>query len=85
MNNDFNNLNNIINYNNNNILVSIANDLQQIINNPNDNLIIKKIGDIIIRINFLINDNKKTFDLISKLYIKFNQMQINNINKQELR
>ena len=54
-----NNLNNKIYSNNNNLLLGIVNDLQQIINNTHDNLIIKRIGDIINKMNFIINDNKK--------------------------
>ena len=56
---DMNNLNNKIYSNNNNLLLGIVNDLQQIINNTHDNLIIKRIGDIINKMNFIINDNKK--------------------------
>ena len=52
-------MNNRIYSNNNNLLLGIINDLQQIINNINDNLIIKRIGDIINKMNFIINDNKK--------------------------
>ena len=54
-----NNLNNKIYSNNNNLLLGIVNDLQQIINNTHDNLIIKTIGNIINKMNFIINDNKK--------------------------
>ena len=84
------NLNNKIYSNNNNILAEIVDSLQQIINSSTDNLIIKKLGDIIIKMNFIINENKKNFELIrndiSSLYIKlgdkldkkFDQLIINN-------
>ena len=45
--------------NNNNLLLEIVNDLQKIINNTHDNKIIKRIGDIINKMNLIINDNKK--------------------------
>ena len=54
------NLNNkIYSNNNNNLLLGIINDLQQINNITNDNLIIKRIEDIINKMNFIINENKK--------------------------
>ena len=85
-----NNLNNKIYSNNNNLLLGIVNDLQQIINNTHDNLIIKRIGDIINKMNFIINDNKKNTQLIinhisslenkimNGLNKKFDQLNINN-------
>ena len=63
-----NNLNNKIYSNNNNLLLGIVNDLQQIINNTHDNLIIKRIGDIINKMNFIINDNKKKYSINNKSY-----------------
>ena len=48
------NLNNKIYSNNNNLLLGIINDLQQINNITHDNLVIKRIGDIIIKMNFII-------------------------------
>ena len=57
-------LNNKVYSNNNNLLFGIINDLQQVINNTNDNLIIKRIGDIITKMNFIINENKKNTQLI---------------------
>ena len=53
--------------NRNNILLSIINELKQINNISNDNIIIKRISDIIIKINFIINDNKKNTELIISL------------------
>ena len=57
-------LNNKVYSNNNNLLFGIINDLQQVINNTNDNLIIKRIGDIITKMNFIINENRKNTQLI---------------------
>ena len=63
--------------NNNNLLLGIINDLQQIINTSHDNLIIKRIGDIIIKMNYIINENKKNTELIinhiSSLKISINK------------
>ena len=71
-----NNLNNKIYSNNNNLLLAIVNDLQQIINNIHDNLIIKRIGDIINKMNIIINDNKKKYSINNKSYFfirKYNE------------
>ena len=72
-------LNNKVYSNNNNLLFGIINDLQQVINNTNDNLIIKRIGDIITKMNFIINENKKNtqliMDQIAKLHNQNAQMQ----------
>ena len=64
MNQDTFSLNNKVYSNNNNLLFGIINDLQQVINNTNDNLIIKRIGDIITKMNFIINENRKNTQLI---------------------
>jgi len=87
------NLNNKIYSHNNNILLGIINDLQQIINYSKDNLIIKRISDIIIKMNNIINENKKNTELIrndnSKLYNqmnkKFDELKINILNNQEIK
>ena len=79
-------LNNKINLNNNNLLIGIIDDLNQIINNTHDNLIIKRIGDIINKMNFIINDNKKNTDLIinhisslkKQMNTKLDKLNINN-------
>ena len=80
--------------NNNNLLLGIINDLQQVINNTHDNLIIKRIGDIIIKMNFAINENKKNFELIrnditllyNQMNKRFDELKINNkINNQEIK
>ena len=64
MNQDRFSLNNKVYSNNNNLLFGIINDLQQVINNTNDNLIIKRIADIITKMNFIINENRKNTQLI---------------------
>ena len=78
------NLNNKVYSNNNNLLFGIINDLQQVINNTNDNLIIKRIGDIITKMNFIINENKKNTQLIMDQFVllqnKFDQMNKNIVN-----
>ena len=71
MNQDTFNFNGKIYSNYNNLLLGIINDLQQVINNTNDNLINKRIGDIIIKINFAINENKK------KLSVNYTTIFIN--------
>ena len=76
-----NNLNNKIYSNNNNLLLGIVNDLQQIINNTHDNLIIKRIGDIINKMNFIINDNKKNTQLIIN-HISSLENKMNGLNKK---
>lgn len=43
---------------NNNLLSEIINDLQQVIDNLKDNLTIKRIKDVIIKLNDIINENK---------------------------
>ena len=87
-------LNNQIYSNNNNILLRIINELQQISNSSHENLTIKRISDVIIKMNFIINENKKTRELIMNQFTLLqNQMQqlskkfdINNINNhQELK
>ena len=87
MNQDTFSLNNKVYSNNNNLLFGIINDLQQVINNTNDNLIIKRIGDIITKMNFIINENRKNtqliMDQIALLYNQNAQMQnkLDQINK----
>ena len=91
MNTDVFNLSQKIYTNNNNILIGIVDDLNQIINILNNNPIIKRIGDIIIKINYTINENKKTRELIINQFYKIeskldqlNQnLKINNINNQQ--
>ena len=51
---------------NNNILLEIVNDLQTLRNNSKDNVIIKTLGDILNKINNIINENKKKFRINNK-------------------
>ena len=67
--------------NNNNLLLGIINELQQIMNYSNDNIIIKRISDIIIKMNFIINDNKKNTELIIKHINNLQNQMIQNFNK----
>ena len=96
MNQDIYSFNNKIYSNNNNLLLGIINDLQQINNITHDNLVIKRIGDIINKMNFIINDNKKNTELIinhisilqNQMNKKFDELKFNNINQinnQELK
>ena len=59
-------LNNKIFSNNNNIMLEIINELNQMKDNSRDNLIISKLGDIINKINFIIDENKKNLESIRK-------------------
>ena len=86
------NLNNKIYSNNNNLLLEIVNDINQVINNSKEDLNIKILGNVINKINYIINENKKNLQLrndISSLYDKlskrFDKLEINNINKQEIK
>ena len=83
------NLNNKIYSNNNNLLLEIINDLNQVINNSKEDLSIKILGNVINKINYIINENKKILQLlrneISDFNHKIDNLNINNINKQELK
>ena len=86
------NLNNKIYSNNNNLLLEIVNDINQVINNSKEDLSIKILGNVINKINYIINENKNLELLrndISSLYDKlskrFDKLEINNINKQEIK
>ena len=69
-------LNNQTYSNNNNILLGIINELQQISNSSHENLTIKRISDVIIKMNFIINENKKTRELIMNQFsLLQNQIQ----------
>ena len=82
-------LNKKIYSNNNNILLEIVNDLQKLINNAKDDLIIKTLGNIINKMNYIINENKKNLESIRNdiniLIHKFDNLNINTKNKQELK
>ena len=75
MDNDILNLNNKKYSNNNNILLQIINDLNQLMNSINDNIIIKRLSDIINKMNFIVNENKKNFELMrDDISLLYNQM-----------
>ena len=58
------------------MLLGIINELQQIINNSHDNLTIKRISDVIIKMNFIINENRKNMGLIMNQFTLLqNQIQ----------
>ena len=84
-------LNNQTYSNNNNILLGIINELHQIANSSHENLTIKRISDVIIKMNFIINENRKNMGLIMNQFTKLenqisqlNQnLKINNINNQQ--
>ena len=86
---DIFNLNNKLYSNNNNILLEIVNDLRHLMNYSKDNLIIKTLGDIINKMNYIINENKKNLESIrngiNELNKKFDNLNINTKNKQELK
>ena len=87
-------LNNKIYTSNNNILFNIIQELQQTINESKENKTIQRLSEIIIKMNNIINENKKNTELIrndiSKLYKQmnkqFNELKINNniLNNQEI-
>ena len=87
------NLNNKIYSNNNNLLIEIINDLNQLMNYYRDNLSIKILGNVINKINYIINENKKNLQLLrndisslcNQINKRFDKLEINNINKQELK
>ena len=84
-------LNNQTYTNNNNILLGIITELQQISNSSHENLTIKRISDVIIKMNFVVNENKKNHESIMNQFTKLenqisqlNQnLKINNINNQQ--
>ena len=84
-------LNNQTYSNNNNILLGIINELQQISNSSHENLTIKRISDVIIKMNFIINENKKNHESIMNQFTKLEnqisqlsqKLNINNINNQQ--
>ena len=58
------NLNKTLYSNNNNILFEIVEDLNKLMDYSKDDLIIKILGESINKINIIINENKKYFNLI---------------------
>ena len=95
MNQDTSNFNNEIYKNNNNLLFDIIGDLQQIINITKSNILIKRLKDIIIKMNRIIDQNKENTKLImNKISLLENQMNknfeklnldINSIKNQEIK
>ena len=77
---DLFNLNNKIYSNNNNILLGIIDELNQIKNSLYDNIQIKRIGDIIIKMNFIVNENRKYFESLKNDIINLSN-QINQMNQ----
>ena len=73
-------LNNQTYSNNNNILLGIINELQQIANSSHEKLTIKRISDVIIKMNFIINENKKTRELIMNQFTSL-QNQISQLSQ----
>ena len=69
--------------NNNDLLISITKDLQEIIKSSNDISIIRKISEIIIKINSIINENNKSSELMIKS--QMNEIKINTNNIKELK
>ena len=69
-------LNNQTYSNNNNLLLGIIYELQQISNSSHENLTIKRIRDVIIQMNFIINENRKNMGLIMNQFsLLQNQIQ----------
>ena len=89
---DIINLNNQIFSNNNTALLSIIEDLRQIINDCNENVIIKRLTDIIIKMNNIISENKKSTELIrtdisklqNQMNKQFSELKISAITNQEI-
>ena len=84
-------LNDNIYLNNNNILLGIINDLNQLINYSQDHRIIKILGEVINKMNYIINENKKNIELLrndislfnKQMNKRFDELKIN--NNQELK
>ena len=74
-------LNNQTYSNNNNILLGIINELHQIANSSHENLTIKRISDVIIKMNFIINENKKTRESIMNQFTKL-ENQISQLSQK---
>ena len=74
-------LNNQTYSNNNNILLGIINELQQISNSSHENLTIKRISDVIIKMNFIINENKKNHESIMNQFTKL-ENQISQLSQK---
>ena len=89
---DIINLNIQIFSNNNTALLSIIEDLRQIMNDCNENLIIERLSDIIIKMNNIISENKKSTELIradisklqNQINKQFSELKISSISNQEI-
>ena len=87
------NISNLENQNNENILLSIVNDLKQVTSIIHEKIVINKINEIIIKMNYFINENKKSHEAmmtkLSNLQNKLNLFKknfiINNAENQELK
>ena len=83
------NLNDKIYSNNNNILLEMIKELQLIINKSKDDLIIKILSNVIIKMNNIINENKKNLELIkndilSLINKRFDEINYNNEKELKL-
>ena len=83
------NFDNKIYLNNNNILLEVLDELKNIMTLLKDTLIIKTLEDIMKKINFIFDENKKNLESIkndfSLLNKKISELKVNNtINKKEL-
>ena len=80
------NLNNKIYLNNNNILLELIKNLNQVINNSTNDANIRILGDVINKINYIINENKKNVELLrndissllNQMNKRFDKLEINN-------
>ena len=79
------NLNKGIYSNNNSILLGIEYNLKKLISYTNDNLIIKSLLDAINKINYIINENNKNFELIKNdIFSLCKELQNNNSSTIEI-
>ena len=69
-----------------NILLELIKDINQVINNSTNNVNIKILGNVINKINYIINDNKKNVELLrndissllNQMNKRFDKLEINN-------
>ena len=72
-------------------MLEIINELNQLRNYSQDNLIVSKLGNIINKINYIINENKKNHESIMNQFTKLQnqisqlsqKLNVNNINNQQ--
>ena len=60
-------------------MLSIINELQQTINDRKESITIKRLSGIIIKMNNMINENKKNSELIRNDISKYMNKWINNL------